>query len=1583
MADFVRGQVTTWTLDVSELPESCLQNINQIVIREKSGDGWTPEWLAITTVDSIACETTKYLYEVFVSSSYFDPAYASFVRNFIYQTFEDLPFCEDPCAWRETCTTFVDSCAITPAQNNLRATFKAALNYKFSVDVLCGHSSYWAWRNIIEVNKEYSQTNNAAGYRQFAIYSVKDSPDLEITVNDPTKNEQRLRFYRSCVSGEWNTYSVIVRQVPDSLTTLRYVLRIDAVEVANGTYDVSQAYAIGDLYAMVSNNYDATSAQNEVRNFYFQRFEDRNIFQMANIAWIEKSNIVDQSFDPAYFGLQKSIKGQAGAWHYFSIHQREIQPGKLLRTFKHNDIIYHEDLSYTPDALYDRTIYAHLFYDRTTSGELAGIRNFYLETIDSCVELCDNLTRCTTKGCSNSESGIVCTCPSGYQSLNTVENDCDNYHCFDTDECLDQNSCPSANEICENTIGSFLCNCMNGFLRKNGACEDINECEIETHNCPVFSTCKNLNGSFECFCNPGFLEETCSGFSNCQNLECVDEDECSLEPCDQNMICSNTIGSYSCDCVDGMKMVAGGCSDIDECEEENACPEYSICKNFERSFECFCQAGFDGGFCFGEQQCSNFTCFDIDECESGEHLCEEICINTIGSFTCSCPVPMRQVDLFKCEDVSFDGNKMTEMEDEELQKMMENELGSIHEKMQLALKFTNDSKLVSEAIGEASARTGNLLSNLLAPKTGDDSFLKEIGSSSVDLLLEKSESIVSIRTGLNSLLEAISDDSPSTEFIVFGENISIPILYGESRSRKNGLLAEIKFNPFIYSDDDLRLANQVLYSSNFEGYAQMRFKQEPKTIEKSLLPGQGEVVRFDLENNEDFFVFFDFDESIYVDVFVDFWYKPDPKLLSYRHHVTLPSFKNASELSATKCTVNVCSGDPYGIHFEKKEVELCFSRQKCSIFILIKSNPLQKDDEKKEETKIKITSVSASCVTEKSQKWNRDFCAVMSDSTAENIKCSCEISSGDKITSRAGGFTTVADYYTVFVNKIITVSMKLFPVLLGFLWMANQGELEYTFLEKSESYENGLYQKLTKSVLDRKAITNLVYRSKHKTDFYITLRRFISYLFLTLSLYGLSTVILPTEKYYLDKNFRDKISIVPSQTQLNVSSTWDLIQDEIVPLIHSGNLSNGEKASVKDKAYARDSVNFRLGPASLIQHRDQCGFFTTYWNPQLNVTERVIEKVKKSPLLSSYFSKTKSFLSSDIFLQTPSRLSRSTCAFTSILGTSKESADYMTNYLRKNAWFDQNTKLLIFEQSFLNMNINAFAQFRVVFEFAEGGAIIPSLTIQQLKNVELTDYTFSFNLIVFIALLLYETIEIFSILRKREVSFLSLYKIMLTMIDVVILAFIILRSNYLSEAIDNFNLDPKGAPTFSKVFLIQHHFISLVAMSLFLHSFLLIHILSTLNAVRQYKSILKQLKRTLAPFVLALLPIQFGLSSVVFLIFRYSSFIFRSLWKTFFVIIWQGYLKPSDMRVEVDELPDPNWRLLAKFIYFALNLSMMYLTMNVIVAIICDTNQSVKEDELELDWLSLVSEKIKKLRRKAAPKKMNNMKSINRRETYS
>lgn len=82
------------------------------------------------------------------------------------------------------------------------------------------------------------------------------------------------------------------------------------------------------------------------------------------------------------------------------------------------------------------------------------------------------------------------------------------------------------------------------------------------------------------------------------------------------------------------------------------------------------------------------------------------------------------------------------------------------------------------------------------------------------------------------------------------------------------------------------------------------------------------------------------------------------------------------------------------------------------------------------------------------------------------------------------------------------------------------------------------------------------------------------------------------------------------------------------------------------------------------------------------------------------------------------------------------------------------------------------------------------------------------------------------------------------------------------------------------------------------------------------------------------------------------------------------------MRIEVDEIADPSWRFLAKIVYFALNLSMMYLTMNVIVAIICETNQSVRENELELDWFSLVFKKIKWLRKRIRKIDSKNRKNV-------
>ena len=51
-------------------------------------------------------------------------------------------------------------------------------------------------------------------------------------------------------------------------------------------------------------------------------------------------------------------------------------------------------------------------------------------------------------------------------------------------------------------------------------------------------------------------------------IECIDVDECLLKThlCDPFASCSNTFGSYSCQCNDGFIGDGNTCSDIDECQ---------------------------------------------------------------------------------------------------------------------------------------------------------------------------------------------------------------------------------------------------------------------------------------------------------------------------------------------------------------------------------------------------------------------------------------------------------------------------------------------------------------------------------------------------------------------------------------------------------------------------------------------------------------------------------------------------------------------------------------------------------------------------------------------------------------------------------------------------------------------------------------------------------------------------------------------------------------------------------------------------------------------------------------------------------
>ncbi|MBL8785005.1 MAG: hypothetical protein JNJ59_08910, partial [Deltaproteobacteria bacterium] len=152
---------------------------------------------------------------------------------------------------------------------------------------------------------------------------------------------------------------------------------------------------------------------------------------------------------------------------------------------------------------------------------------------------------------------------------------------------------------------------------------DIDECAAATDNCSDDAICTNTPGTFACDCKAGF-----SG----NGVTCTDLDECAAntDNCDDNATCTNTPGTFACACKPGYSGNGVTCGDIDECTAGgNNCDANALCTNNAGSFACACKAGYSG---------NGVTCGDIDECTANTDNCSDdaTCTNNAGSFACAC-----------------------------------------------------------------------------------------------------------------------------------------------------------------------------------------------------------------------------------------------------------------------------------------------------------------------------------------------------------------------------------------------------------------------------------------------------------------------------------------------------------------------------------------------------------------------------------------------------------------------------------------------------------------------------------------------------------------------------------------------------------------------------------------------------------------------------------------------------------------------------------------------------------------------------------------------------------------------------------
>ena len=132
------------------------------------------------------------------------------------------------------------------------------------------------------------------------------------------------------------------------------------------------------------------------------------------------------------------------------------------------------------------------------------------------------------------------------------------------------------------TIGSYYCGCAAGFT--GVPCSDVDECNRAIDNCDKNAgACHNVIGSFVCECIQGYVGDG----RDCQDIdECGDSD---INNCDRDSICHNTIGSYECDCNFGFRarvdlgFEPNGCLDVHECfERSHNCHSNAACHNQEK-----------------------------------------------------------------------------------------------------------------------------------------------------------------------------------------------------------------------------------------------------------------------------------------------------------------------------------------------------------------------------------------------------------------------------------------------------------------------------------------------------------------------------------------------------------------------------------------------------------------------------------------------------------------------------------------------------------------------------------------------------------------------------------------------------------------------------------------------------------------------------------------------------------------------------------------------------------------------------------------------------------------------------------------
>ena len=151
---------------------------------------------------------------------------------------------------------------------------------------------------------------------------------------------------------------------------------------------------------------------------------------------------------------------------------------------------------------------------------------------------------------------------------------------------------------------------------------DIDECEIKDHECDLNAECSNTGGSYTCDCYEPLFHGN--------GIDCHYHDPCYIQPCDEFSVCvvnDEDTDGFSCPC------------NIETDGRINRLGDGRL-----SGPGCICPVGYEAGI--------EDLCTDIDECKELTHDCDwkANCVNIEASFECVCKDGF-QGDGYNCADI--------------------------------------------------------------------------------------------------------------------------------------------------------------------------------------------------------------------------------------------------------------------------------------------------------------------------------------------------------------------------------------------------------------------------------------------------------------------------------------------------------------------------------------------------------------------------------------------------------------------------------------------------------------------------------------------------------------------------------------------------------------------------------------------------------------------------------------------------------------------------------------------------------------------------------------------------------------------